>query len=73
MSTSVGSLSLLSNPDWPAYNYAKYGVYEISKAALKSYTIQPAYELRDTNIKVNTVCPGLTKTDFTYFNGSEVN
>jgi NAD(P)-dependent dehydrogenase (short-subunit alcohol dehydrogenase family) len=72
VSTSVGSLSLQSDPQWPAYNYAKYGVYAISKAALNMYTVQLAYELRDTNIKVNAVCPGLTKTDFTFFNGGEV-
>lgn len=72
MSTSVGSLSLQSDPEWPAYNYAKYGVYAISKAALNMYTIQLAYELRSTNFKVNAVCPGLTKTNFTSFNGGEV-
>lgn len=72
VSTSVGSLSLQSNPEWPAYNYAKYGVYAISKAALNMYTIQLAYELRGTNFKVNAVCPGLTKTDFTFFHGGEV-
>ncbi|MFN1215756.1 SDR family NAD(P)-dependent oxidoreductase [Chryseobacterium kwangjuense] len=72
LSTSVGSLSLQSDPEWPAYHYAKYGVYAISKAALNMYTIQLAYELRDTNFKVNAVCPGLTKTDFTFFNGGEV-
>lgn len=72
VSTSVGSLSLQSDPQWPAYNYAKYGVYAISKAALNMYTIQLAYELRNTNFKVNAVCPGLTKTDFTFFNGGEV-
>ena len=72
ISTSVGSLSLQSNPEWPAYSYAKYGVYAISKAALNMYTIQLAYELRDTNFKVNAVCPGLTKTDFTFFHGGEV-
>ena len=73
LSTSVGSLSLQSNPEWPAYSYAKYGVYAISKAALNMYTIQLAYELRDTDFKVNAVCPGLTKTDFTLFKGGEVN
>jgi NAD(P)-dependent dehydrogenase (short-subunit alcohol dehydrogenase family) len=72
VSTSVGSLSLQSDPEWPAYNYAKYGVYAISKAALNMYTVQLAYELRSTNFKVNAVCPGLTKTDFTFFNGGEV-
>ncbi len=72
VSTSVGSLTLQSDPEWPAYNYAKYGVYAVSKAALNMYTVQLAYELRDTNFKVNAVCPGLTKTDFTFFNGGEV-
>lgn len=72
VSTSVGSLSLQSDPKWPAYSYAKYGVYAVSKAALNMYTIQLAYQLRDTNFKVNAVCPGLTKTDFTFFNGGEV-
>jgi NAD(P)-dependent dehydrogenase (short-subunit alcohol dehydrogenase family) len=72
VSTSVGSLSLQSDPEWPAYNYAKYGVYAISKAALNMYTVQLAYELRDTNFKIKAVCPGLTKTDFTFFNGGEV-
>ncbi|MFD2287907.1 SDR family NAD(P)-dependent oxidoreductase [Pedobacter petrophilus] len=72
VSTSVASLSLQSNPEWPAYHYAKYGVYAASKAALNMFTIHLAYELRDTNIKVNAVCPGLTKTDFTFFNGGDV-
>lgn len=72
VSTSVGSLALQSDPKWPAYSYAKYGVYAVSKAALNMYTIQLAYELRDTNFKVNAVCPGLTKTNFTFFNGGEV-
>jgi NAD(P)-dependent dehydrogenase (short-subunit alcohol dehydrogenase family) len=72
VSTSVGSLSLQSDPTWPAYNYAKYAVYASSKAALNMYTVHLAYELRDTAFKVNAVCPGYTKTDFTGHNGGEV-
>lgn len=72
LSTSVGSLALQSDPSWPAYNYAKYAVYAASKAALNMYTIHVAYELRDTNFKVNAVCPGLTATDFTFGNGGDV-
>ncbi len=34
--------------------------------------VQLAYELRDTLFKVNAVCPGYTKTDFTHQNGGEV-
>lgn len=72
VSTSVGSLSLQSNPAWPAYDYAKYAVYGSSKAALNMYTLQLAYELRNTNFKVNAVCPGYTKTDFTFHHGGAV-
>ena len=72
VSTSVGSLSLQSNPEWPAYNYAKYAVYATSKAALNMYTVHLAYELQGTPFKVNAVCPGYTKTDFTGNNGGDV-
>jgi NAD(P)-dependent dehydrogenase (short-subunit alcohol dehydrogenase family) len=72
VSTSVGSLSLQSDPDWPAYDYAKYAVYASSKAALNMYTVHLAYELRNTAFKVNAVCPGYTKTDFTGNNGGAV-
>jgi NAD(P)-dependent dehydrogenase (short-subunit alcohol dehydrogenase family) len=72
VSTSVGSLSLQSDPNWPAYDYAKYAVYGASKAALNMYTVHLAYELRDTLFKVNAVCPGYTSTDFTFNNGGPV-
>lgn len=72
VSTSVGSLSLQSNPEWPAYDYAKYAVYASSKSAMNMYTVHLAYELRDTAFKVNAVCPGYTKTDFTNHIGGEV-
>ena len=72
VSSSVGSLTLQSDPNWLAYNFAKYAVYGSSKAALNMFTIHLAYELRDTAFKVNAVCPGYTKTDFTNHNGGEV-
>lgn len=72
VSTSVGSLALQSNPDWPAYAYAKYAAYATSKAALNMYTVHLAYELRDSAFKVNAVCPGYTSTDFTHHNGGKV-
>jgi len=72
LSSSVGSLTLQSDPNWLAYNFAKYAVYGSSKAALNMFTIHLAYELRDTAFKVNAVCPGYTKTDFTNHNGGEV-
>jgi len=72
VSSSVGSLTLQSDPSWPAYDYAKYAVYGASKSALNMYTVHLAYELRNTSFKVNAVCPGYTKTDFTDHQGAAV-
>lgn len=70
VSSSVGSLTLQSDPNWFAYNYAKYAIYGASKAALNMYTVHLAYELRNSAFKVNAVCPGYTKTDFTNHQGT---
>ncbi len=72
VSTSVGSLSLQSDRNWPAYDYAKYAVYASSKSAMNMYTVHLAYELRDTAFRVNAVCPGYTQTDFTGHKGGAV-
>jgi len=72
VSTSVGSLTLQSSPAWPAYDYAKYAIYAASKSAMNMYTVHLAYELRNTAFKINAVCPGYTKTDFTNHVGGEV-
>lgn len=40
-----------------------YPAYRISKTALNVLTRMLAYELKDTNILVNSVCPGWVKTD----------
>jgi NAD(P)-dependent dehydrogenase (short-subunit alcohol dehydrogenase family) len=63
---------LQSAPNWPAYDYAKYAVYGSSKAAMNMYNVHLAYQLRNTAFKINAVCPGYTKTDFTSHNGGEV-
>ncbi|MES2649003.1 MAG: SDR family NAD(P)-dependent oxidoreductase [Bacteroidota bacterium] len=70
VSSSVGSLSLQSNPGWRFYHHAKYAVYSSSKSALNMYTVTLAYELRDTNFKVNAIDPGYTKTDFNHHQGT---
>ena len=70
VSTSVGSLTMQSDKNWMAYESAKYPVYAASKAAMNMYTVMLAYELRDSSFKVNAVCPGYTKTDFTYHLGT---
>ena len=70
VSSSVGSLTLQSDPNWFGYDYAKYAIYGASKAALNMYTVHLAYELRNTAFKVNAVCPGYTQTDFNNHQGT---
>lgn len=72
VSSTVGSLSLQSDPAWPAYDFGKFAVYGSSKSALNMFTVHLAYELKDTAFKINMVDPGYTKTDFTNYNGGEV-
>lgn len=69
VSSSQGSLTLHSDPNYQYYSF-KGAVYHSSKAALNMYTINLAYELRDTNFKVNAVSPGFTKTDFNNHRGT---
>jgi len=69
VSTAMASLTLAADPSSPGYDY-KLAVYQSSKSALNMYTVNLAYELRDTAFKVNAVCPGWTKTDFTNNQGT---
>lgn len=62
LSSGLGSLNLHSDPDSPIYNY-KIPAYDISKTALNGYSVHLAYELKDTNIKVNAAHPGSVVTD----------
>jgi len=69
VSTAMASLTLAADSTSPSYDN-KLAVYQSSKAALNMYTVNLAYELRDTSFKVNAVCPGWTKTDFTGHQGT---
>ncbi|MBB6273848.1 NAD(P)-dependent dehydrogenase (short-subunit alcohol dehydrogenase family) [Pedobacter cryoconitis] len=69
VSSAMGSLALAANKSSAAYDN-KIAIYQSSKTALNMYTVQLAYELRDTAFKVNAVCPGWTKTDFTNQQGT---
>ncbi|MGA8107832.1 MAG: SDR family oxidoreductase [Acidobacteriaceae bacterium] len=62
LSSILGSLTLHADPSSPIYN-AKAFAYDASKAALNSFTVHLAHELRDTKIKVNSAHPGWVKTD----------
>lgn len=69
VSSSGCSLTLHSDPTWKYYTH-KAAVYPASKAALNMYTIDLAYELRNTPFKVNAVCPGFVATDFNDHRGT---
>jgi NAD(P)-dependent dehydrogenase (short-subunit alcohol dehydrogenase family) len=69
VSSSQGSLTLHSDPKYKYYK-AKGSVYQSSKSALNMYTIALAFELHDTNFKVNAVSPPSTATDFNHHLGT---
>lgn len=69
VSSSQGSITLHSDPSYKYYDY-KAAVYLSSKSAMNMYTVVLAYELKDSNFKINAVCPGFTKTDFNGHRGT---
>jgi NAD(P)-dependent dehydrogenase (short-subunit alcohol dehydrogenase family) len=70
LSSGLGSLEKNSDPDW-AFAAFKLMGYSASKAALNMMTVQLAYELRDTTIKVNSVSPGFIATDMNDHRGTQ--
>ena len=62
VSSTMGSLADQLDPDSPYYGVI-VPAYQGSKAALNGFTIALAKLLRETPIKVNSVCPGWLKTD----------
>jgi len=65
VSSGLGSLTLNGDLAWQHVG-VKFLAYSASKAALNMFTVQLAYELRDTGIKVNSADPGYTKTDLNH-------
>lgn len=70
MSSELGSLMHNGDPEWKFAPYKFLG-YSVSKAALNMLTVQLAFELRDTNIKVNSANPGFTATDLNQHRGEQ--
>jgi NAD(P)-dependent dehydrogenase (short-subunit alcohol dehydrogenase family) len=62
LSSILASLALHSDPASPIYDF-KLPAYNVSKTAVNGWTVQLAYELRDTKIKVNAAHPGWVKTE----------
>jgi len=69
LSSGLGSLEMNSDTKWGFADFKLIG-YCASKAALNMLTVQLAYELRDTGIKVNAVSPGYVDTDMNQHRGT---
>jgi len=70
VSSGLGSLTWNADPKW-AFAAVKPLGYNGSKALLNMLTVQLAWELRDTPIKVNSVNPGYTATDLNGNSGTQ--
>jgi NAD(P)-dependent dehydrogenase (short-subunit alcohol dehydrogenase family) len=62
LSSILGSIHFHATPGSPIYDF-KLPAYNVSKSAVNAYTVQLAYELKDTTIKVNAAHPGWVKTE----------
>src|SRR3984885_11625870 len=70
VSSGLGSITWNADPTWSFAAIKRMG-YNGSKAILNMMTVQLAWELRDTPIKVNTVNPGYTATDLNNNSGTQ--
>jgi NAD(P)-dependent dehydrogenase (short-subunit alcohol dehydrogenase family) len=68
LSSGLGSLAQNSDASWD-YASVKFLAYNSSKTALNMVTVQFAYELRTTPIKVNAADPGYVATDMNRHQG----
>lgn len=62
VSSTLGSLADQSDPNSYFYQ-VNNTAYNSSKTALNALTVQLAKQTKDTNIKVNSACPGWVQTD----------
>ena len=62
LSSTLGALAEIANPD-SKYKELMSPAYRLSKIMLNGITSLLAQELRDSNILVNSVCPGWVRTD----------
>jgi NAD(P)-dependent dehydrogenase (short-subunit alcohol dehydrogenase family) len=62
ISSSLGSLSDMTDPE-SIFAGVHAPAYRLSKAALNALTALFAKELRETDILINSACPGWVRTD----------
>jgi NAD(P)-dependent dehydrogenase (short-subunit alcohol dehydrogenase family) len=70
VSSALGSVALHADPSSIIYDF-KVPAYNVSKSAVNAWTVQLAYELKDSAIKVNTIHPGYVKTDMNHVDGEQ--
>jgi len=70
VSSALGSITLHADPSSFIYDF-KIPAYNVSKSAVNAWTVQLAYELRNTPVKVNTIHPGYVKTDMNNSDGEQ--
>ena len=69
VSTTLASLTLAEDPTHRIAQWNELFAYTASKAAINSFTVRLAHELRTKRIKVNSACPGYVATDFNEHRG----
>ncbi len=71
VSSVLASFGQRQNPDW-IYKDIYMPTYAATKAAVNSLTLSYARQLAEFGIKVNAICPGLTATAATNYQGRPV-
>jgi NAD(P)-dependent dehydrogenase (short-subunit alcohol dehydrogenase family) len=69
VSSSLGTVASLSDPESPLWQYENLLGYNSSKAALNAITLIYAHTLRADGITVNAVSPGYVATDLNHHSG----
>jgi NAD(P)-dependent dehydrogenase (short-subunit alcohol dehydrogenase family) len=69
VSSGLGTVAFLTDPDSPVWQYANLLAYNSSKAALNAITLIYANTLRDSGITVNALSPGFCATDLNNHTG----
>jgi len=62
ISSTLGSLTDIASPASP-YAEIRSPAYRLSKTVINGITVMLAAELRDSDILVNSACPGWVRTD----------
>jgi len=70
VSSTMGSLGALTSPGDPLGQFPAFA-YPVSKTMLNAMTGWLALELRETGIKVSSVCPGFVATDLNGNQGTQ--